>query len=224
MRTCSSRSTVGVGAAISPRPRRRGDQRSTSSRGSRLSNNSFPNRVHRRPDEVAAADVANARGCCGGRRISIGADYRCGFDAWQTPTRRMGQFPCSRQLSRVQGTWSNGLKCAGRIVARDRPFLDCLAELEPPTARLTSRAARAIVVAGLSQGGLAALVFGARRLGLAGVIALAPNGAPERLPRSQRAWLAPARWSPKTAAMNLSALPRGTSAGYSPSRQRRRFI
>ena len=58
---------------------------------------------------------------------------------------------------------------------RDRPFLDCLAELEAPIARLSSRGARAIVVAGMSQGGLGALVFGARRSGLAGVIALAPK-------------------------------------------------
>jgi hypothetical protein len=64
---------------------------------------------------------------------------------------------------------------------RDRPLLDCLAELEAPIARLTSRGARAIVVAGMSQGGLGAIVFGARRSGLSGVIALAPNGAPERL-------------------------------------------
>jgi pimeloyl-ACP methyl ester carboxylesterase len=63
---------------------------------------------------------------------------------------------------------------------RDRPFLDCLAELEAPIARLTGRGARAIVVAGMSQGGIAALVFGARRPGLAGIIALAPAGAPER--------------------------------------------
>ena len=63
---------------------------------------------------------------------------------------------------------------------RDRPFLDCLAELEAPIARLTSRGARAIVVAGMSQGGIAALAFGARRPGLAGIIALAPAGAPER--------------------------------------------
>src|SRR5215472_13647832 len=63
---------------------------------------------------------------------------------------------------------------------RDRPFLECLAELEAPIARLSSRGARAIVVAGMSQGGLGALVFGARS-GLAGVIALAPNGAPEQL-------------------------------------------
>ena len=63
---------------------------------------------------------------------------------------------------------------------RDRLFLDCLAELEAPIARLTSRGARAIVVAGMSQGGIAALAFGARRPGLAGIIALAPAGAPER--------------------------------------------
>src|SRR5215831_19103650 len=50
---------------------------------------------------------------------------------------------------------------------RDRPFLDCLAELEAPIVRLTSRGARAIVVAGMSQGGIAALAFGARRPGLA---------------------------------------------------------
>src|SRR6516225_9039490 len=42
---------------------------------------------------------------------------------------------------------------------RDRLFLDCLAELEAPIARLTSRGARAIVVAGMSQGGIAALAF-----------------------------------------------------------------
>jgi pimeloyl-ACP methyl ester carboxylesterase len=63
---------------------------------------------------------------------------------------------------------------------RDRPFLDCLAELEAPIAQLTSRGARTIVVAGMSQGGIAALAFGARRAGLAGIIALAPAGAPER--------------------------------------------
>jgi pimeloyl-ACP methyl ester carboxylesterase len=63
---------------------------------------------------------------------------------------------------------------------RDRPFLDCLAELEAPIARVTSRSARSIVVAGMSQGGIAALAFGARRPGLVGIIALAPAGAPER--------------------------------------------
>jgi hypothetical protein len=66
---------------------------------------------------------------------------------------------------------------------RDRPLLDCLAELEEPIARLTGRGARAIVVAGMSVGGAAALAFGARRSGLAGIIGLAANGSPERLVR-----------------------------------------
>ena len=64
---------------------------------------------------------------------------------------------------------------------RDRPFLECLAELDAPIARLTGRGARAVVVAGMSQGGAGALAFGTRRSGLAGIIGLAPNGAPERL-------------------------------------------
>src|SRR6202043_1294325 len=66
---------------------------------------------------------------------------------------------------------------------RDRPLLDCLAELEEPIARLAGRGVHAIVVAGMSVGGAAALAFGARRSGLAGVIGLAANGSPERLVR-----------------------------------------
>ena len=66
---------------------------------------------------------------------------------------------------------------------RDRPLLECLAELEAPIARLTGRGARAIVVAGMSVGGAAALAFAARRSGLDGVIGLAANGSPERLVR-----------------------------------------
>jgi hypothetical protein len=43
----------------------------------------------------------------------------------------------------------------------DRPFLDCLAKLHVPIARLTGLVARAIVIAGVSQGGIGALAFGA---------------------------------------------------------------
>jgi pimeloyl-ACP methyl ester carboxylesterase len=71
--------------------------------------------------------------------------------------------------------------CWSRYRKRDRPFLDCLSELEAPIARLRGRGAGRIVVAGMSQGGAGALAFGARRSGLVGIIALAPNGAPERL-------------------------------------------
>ena len=48
---------------------------------------------------------------------------------------------------------------------RDRLLLDCLAELEAPIARLTGRGARAIVVAGMSVGGLGALAFGTKAAG-----------------------------------------------------------
>jgi esterase/lipase len=71
--------------------------------------------------------------------------------------------------------------CWSQRRRRDRPLLDCLAELEAPIARLNSRGTRAIVVAGMSVGGLGALALGARRQGLAGIIALAANGSPERL-------------------------------------------
>jgi hypothetical protein len=71
--------------------------------------------------------------------------------------------------------------CWSKRRRRDRPLLECLAELEAPIARLTGRGARAIVVAGMSVGGAAALAFGARRAGLAGIIGLAANGSPERL-------------------------------------------
>ena len=49
---------------------------------------------------------------------------------------------------------------------RDRPLLDCLAELEEPIARLTGRGARAIVVAGMSVGGAAALALRRATLGV----------------------------------------------------------
>jgi esterase/lipase len=62
----------------------------------------------------------------------------------------------------------------------DRPFLDCLTEIDSAIGRLRSRGAARIVVAGMSQGGDAALAYGARHANLAGIIALAPAAAPER--------------------------------------------
>jgi pimeloyl-ACP methyl ester carboxylesterase len=63
----------------------------------------------------------------------------------------------------------------------DRPLLDCLAEIDAASARLTARGARKIVVAGMSQGGDAALVYASRHPAIAGVVALAPAAAPEQL-------------------------------------------
>src|SRR5271155_5352 len=62
----------------------------------------------------------------------------------------------------------------------DRPFLDCLTEIDSAIGRLKGRGAVRIVVAGMSQGGDAALAYGARHANLAGIIALAPAAAPER--------------------------------------------
>ena len=70
--------------------------------------------------------------------------------------------------------------CWSRRRIYDRPFLDCLTEIDSAIGRLKGRGAGRIVVAGMSQGGDAALVYGARNANLAGIIALAPAAAPER--------------------------------------------
>jgi len=70
--------------------------------------------------------------------------------------------------------------CWSRRRSYDRPFLDCLTEIDSAVSRLKSRGAVRIVVAGMSQGGDAALAYGARRANLAGIVALAPAAAPER--------------------------------------------
>jgi pimeloyl-ACP methyl ester carboxylesterase len=62
----------------------------------------------------------------------------------------------------------------------DRPFLDCLTEIDSAIGRLKGRGASKIVVAGMSQGGDAALAYGTRHAQLAGIIALAPAATPER--------------------------------------------
>src|SRR5215471_18747675 len=69
--------------------------------------------------------------------------------------------------------------CWSRRRIYDRPFLDCLTEIDSAIGRLKGRGAGRIVVAGMSQGGDAALVYGAQRSGLAGIVALAPAAAPE---------------------------------------------
>src|SRR3984893_1594170 len=70
--------------------------------------------------------------------------------------------------------------CWSRRRIYDRPFLDCLTEIDSAIGRLKGRGAGRIVVAGMSQGGDAALAYGALRANLAGIIALAPAAAPER--------------------------------------------
>src|ERR1700746_809975 len=106
----------------------------------------------------------------------------------------MAPSPGWRRQWRGRAIWASGPRGAARIGAvvsrtemwwsyrrrRARPLLDCLAELEEPIARLTGLGARAIVVAGMSVGGAAALAVCARRSGLTGISGPAADGLPER--------------------------------------------
>jgi esterase/lipase len=73
--------------------------------------------------------------------------------------------------------------CWSRQRIYDRTYLDCLGDIDVAAARLRAAGATAVVVAGMSLGGNAALAYGARRDGLAGVIALAPAPAIEFVSR-----------------------------------------
>jgi pimeloyl-ACP methyl ester carboxylesterase len=70
----------------------------------------------------------------------------------------------------------------------DRPYGDCLREIDDAIARLKQKGATAFVVAGHSLGANGALGYGAITKGLKGVIALAPGHRPEAL--SKRAEVA----------------------------------
>lgn len=68
----------------------------------------------------------------------------------------------------------------------DKPYLDCLSEIDPAVERLKAKGATAIVVGGFSVAGSAAIAYGARHDGLAGIIGLAPAHQPERLAKEPR--------------------------------------
>jgi pimeloyl-ACP methyl ester carboxylesterase len=81
------------------------------------------------------------------------------------------------------------LKRAGYLVATpemcwsqtrrfDRPYPDCLSEIDHAIAALKSRGAAGIVVGGLSMGGNAAVAYAATHSDLIGVIGLAPADDP----------------------------------------------
>jgi dienelactone hydrolase len=69
--------------------------------------------------------------------------------------------------------------CWSRQRIYDRSYLDCLKDIDAAVARLKGDGATAVVVAGMSLGGNAALGYGARHGDLKGVIALAPAPAVE---------------------------------------------
>ncbi len=60
----------------------------------------------------------------------------------------------------------------------DRPLTECFTDIDRAVARLRADGFTAIVVGGHSLGGLAALAYAASHDGLAGVVALAPDGEP----------------------------------------------
>jgi len=63
----------------------------------------------------------------------------------------------------------------------DLAWPDCLREIDTAVAALRAAGARRIVVAGMSQGGNAAISYGAQHPELAGVIAMAPAGQPRQM-------------------------------------------
>jgi pimeloyl-ACP methyl ester carboxylesterase len=69
--------------------------------------------------------------------------------------------------------------CWSRRRNYDRPYLDCLEDIDGAIGQLRSRGAGKIVPIGMSLGGNAVLAYGARHDRLAGIIALAPAHAPE---------------------------------------------
>jgi pimeloyl-ACP methyl ester carboxylesterase len=88
---------------------------------------------------------------------------------------------------------ADALAAAGHLVERpemcwsgrriyDRPYLECLQEIDVAIERLRARGARVFVVAGHSLGANGALGYGARHK-VAGVVALAPGHRPEVLAR-----------------------------------------
>ena len=60
----------------------------------------------------------------------------------------------------------------------DRPLQGCFADIDAAVDRLKADGFTAIIVGGHSLGGLVALAYGATHEGLAGIVALAPDGEP----------------------------------------------
>ena len=71
--------------------------------------------------------------------------------------------------------------CWSRTRLYDKPFPDCLAEIDAAIAALRADGARRIVLAGMSLGGNAAIAYAARHPELAGLVALAPASQPAQM-------------------------------------------
>lgn len=101
----------------------------------------------------------------------------------------LGSAPIGSNRPPIGGQLIAALKDAGYLVTMpemcwsgrrglDKSFPECLKEIDTSIADLKSRGATAVVVAGLSQGGLAAIAYGATHADILGVIAYAPADDP----------------------------------------------
>jgi pimeloyl-ACP methyl ester carboxylesterase len=80
--------------------------------------------------------------------------------------------------------------CWSRNRGLDKPFAECLAEIDGAIASLKANGATTFIVAGLSQGGLAAIAYGAGHSDILGVITYAAADDPvgkSRMPTVARA-------------------------------------
>lgn len=102
----------------------------------------------------------------------------------------LGTTGLTSKATPIGGRLVADLKSAGYLVTApemcwsgrrgfDKPYEDCLTEIDAAIADLKARGASAIVVAGLSLGGNAALAYGATHAGLKGVIAYGPADDPK---------------------------------------------
>jgi pimeloyl-ACP methyl ester carboxylesterase len=84
----------------------------------------------------------------------------------------------SQQIEKAGFMVDRPTMCWSRTRVYDRSILDCMADVDASIDRLKNRGATAFVVAGHSNGGMGAIVYGSRHRGLKGIIALAPAPGP----------------------------------------------
>ena len=73
--------------------------------------------------------------------------------------------------------------CWSRSRIYDRPYSDCLQDIDAAVERLKSRGASVIVIAGQSLGANAAIAYGVSRKHVAGIIGMAPAHDPQQFGR-----------------------------------------
>ncbi|RME99000.1 MAG: alpha/beta fold hydrolase [Alphaproteobacteria bacterium] len=94
------------------------------------------------------------------------------------PKSPIGQLTASLQRAGFLVTAPNMPWARNRYLAKD--YEASMEEIDAAVARLKERGATKIVVGGHSMGGNAALGYGARRDGIAGIMVLAPGHTPSR--------------------------------------------